>query len=139
MKAAVRYHSLTGNTKKVALALAEGAGCQAAELSAGAADADLLFVGAASYATHGHSVPPEVRRFIASLDPRSVRRAAVFSTGFRQSDTVGTLRRLLSERGIAVEKESFFCKGRLAIFQMRHPDADDLGRARDFGRRLVGN
>ena len=139
MNALVYYHSVTGNTKRVAAAIAAAAGTEARPLSAGPASADLLFLGAASYATSGHDVAPEVRAFVESLDPARVRRAAVFTTGFAQSDTTGKLRRLLEKRGIAVEPEGFFCKGKFTIFQMGHPDAGDLAAAAAWAARLSGD
>lgn len=137
MNAKVYYHSLTGNTKKLAAAIAGAVGAEARDLAAGPVEADLLFIGAAAYATSDHDVAPEVKAFIAGLDPKKVRRAAVFSTGFERSDTVGKLRKLLAGRGIAVADRSFFCKGKFAIFQMGRPNAEDLRLAANWASGIL--
>ena len=134
-------HSETGNTAKVARAIADAAGCAAdrADPSAAAgAAADLVFVGGAVYATHDHGLHPALKGFLEGLDPHRVKRAAVFATGFPSSDAAARMCRLLEARGIRVEKEAFFCKGKFLLFQRGHPGKADLDAAADFARRVVG-
>lgn len=139
MKARVVYYSVTGNTRKVAESIAQAVGVTAESIGNGdePGEADVLFIGAAVYATHDHGLHPQVKAFIAGLDAKKVGLAAVFSTGFIQSDAVGLLRTLLSRRGIRVADDSYFCKGRFALFNLSHPGEDDLQAAAAFARRLI--
>jgi flavodoxin len=140
MNARIFYFSQTGNTKKVAEAMAGAIGLRAEKIGGGenGIKADLLFLGAAVYATHDHGPNPAVLDFIAKLDPSMVKEASVFSTGFREGDACGKLRGLLERRGIKVRKESFFCPGRFFLFFSHgHPNADDLKRAGEFARQAL--
>ena len=141
MKARVVYYSVTGNTRKVAESMAEALGVTAESIGNGAepGDADVLFIGAAVYATHDHGLHPRVKEFIAGLDAKQVGLAAVFATGFIQSDAVGLIRNLLTRQGIKVANDSYFCKGRFALFNMGHPNAKELEAAREFAKQVTGS
>ena len=66
MKTAVRYYTKTGNTKRLAEAVANAVGAEALPLSSPIEEpVDLLFLGNSYYA---FSIDPEVRSFIRSLD-----------------------------------------------------------------------
>ena len=70
MKIAVRYYTKTGNTKKLAEAVAEAVGAEALPLSAPVEETvDVLFLGNSYYA---FSIDPEVRDFVRSLDSGKV-------------------------------------------------------------------
>ena len=65
MKTAVRYYTKTGNTKRLAEAVAEAIGSEALPLSVPIAEpVDVLFLGNSYYA---FSIDPEVREFIRIL------------------------------------------------------------------------
>lgn len=138
MNIRIIYHSKTGNTKKVAEAMAASLGIRAeAMASAGqGVAADLLVLGGAVYATSDHDLDPALERFIAGLDPARVKRAVVFSTGFSEGN-LERLRARLAARGIPVAPGGFYCKGRFALFNRKHPDATDLAAAAAFARDLV--
>ena len=66
MKIALRYYTKTGNTKKLAQAMAGVLGVEALDLSHPLEEeVDLLFLGNSYYA---FSIDPEVVKFITSLD-----------------------------------------------------------------------
>lgn len=65
MKYAVRYYTKTGNTKKLAQAVAEALGVEALPISKPLSEpVDLLFLGNSYYA---FSIDPEVRSFCSHL------------------------------------------------------------------------
>lgn len=139
MKTAVYFSSLTGNTRKVAEAMAASIGCSAIPVDSGAPSerVDLCFLGGAVYATHDHGIQPELRRFIEALEPRKVGGVVLFCTGFRQ-DAVAIMTALLEAKGIPVAKERFFCKGKLfLVFNFGHPNGRDLSAAASFARRSL--
>jgi flavodoxin len=140
MNTKVAYYSVTGNTRKVAEAISRAAGCMMSTIGQDTLDGeriDLLFLGAAVYATHDHGIHAAVRSCIAGLDPAQVGQVALFSTGFIQSEAIAMMRRLLEARGIAVASESFFCLGRFALFNMGHPNAKDLQAAAAFAKKSM--
>ncbi len=130
------YHSKSGNTAKLAEAMARGAATTPVEIGEGAADvrADLLFIGDGNY---GGKVDPATERFIAGLDPAKVKRAVVFGTYAFNQKNVLHLRELLKARGITVEEQCFASKGRFALFNGKHPSDRDLSDAVLFVDRLV--
>ena len=66
MKVAVRYYTKTGNTKRLAEAVAQAVGVEALPISSPVTEqVDVLFLGNSYYA---FSIDPEVRSFIRSLD-----------------------------------------------------------------------
>ncbi len=138
MEVKVLYHSKTGNTKKVGEAIADALGCQSAKLPHVGSDvaADLLFLGAAVYATHDHGLDPQMVSFIRTLDPAKVKRVAVYCTGF-SSAAAKLMETGLRNRGLKVAPESFYCEGKFLLFKAGHPNAADLDRARTFGKRIA--
>ena len=140
MNVKVAYYSVTGNTRKVAVSISRAAGCTLSAIGHETLDGgriDLLFLGAAVYATHDHGIHAAVRKYIAGLDPAQVGQVALFSTGFIQSEAIAMMRRLLEGRGIAVAPDTFFCLGRFALFNMGHPNAKDLLAATAFAKKSI--
>ncbi|MDR1438469.1 MAG: flavodoxin [Clostridiales bacterium] len=133
MKIEVRYLSKSGNTAKVAGAIASAAGVAAKPIPEPvSADADLLFIGGAVYA---FGIDEQLRQFIAEL-PQGIKRAAVFSTAAVVRSAFPRIRALLAERGIAVSDEDFHCRGEFKFMHKGRPNADDLGKAAEFAKRL---
>ncbi len=135
MKVSVVYYSRTGNTRKVAEAMAAAAGCEARSLDGIRApvEADALLIGCAIYAGR---VPPEVSRFIEGLDPGKIARAAVFCTSVKGEKANDIMRGLLAERGIAVEDAGFSCRGKFMWKNAGCPSADDLESAKEFAAKF---
>ena len=140
MNIRVCYQSRGGNTRKLAEAMAAALRVPAENVeSAGpAAQADVLFLGGAVYATHDHDLAPSMIRFIEALDPARVGKAVVFSTGFPTSVARASLRKRLAAKGIAVADQDFHCKGKFLFFNWGHPNYQDLDAAGDFARKLAG-
>jgi len=139
MTVRVVYGSQTGNTRRVAQAIAETVACAAepATEAVPSSAADLIFLGGAVYATHDNGILPELTRFIETLDPAKVRKAALFRTGFSDA-ALDLMAALLARRGIPVAEERFGCKGRFLVFNLGHPNARDLADAREFAARVAG-
>ena len=78
MKIAVRYYTKTGNTKRLAEAVAGAVGVDALSISSPIDEpVDILFLGNSYYA---FSIDPEVRDFIRSLDKGKVSRIVNFGS-----------------------------------------------------------
>ena len=129
MKTAVRYFSKLGNTKKIAEAIAQGAGVKAVSI----ADEpklqeyiDILFLGGAPYA---NIMAPELREYAESLKAEQVGRVILFTTSNWSRRTVLALRKLLSNNGIKVDKEYFYA-------HMLHINGR-IEAAREFGNHIT--
>ena len=85
MKVAVRYYTKTGNTKRLAEAVAKAVGAEALPISTPVDEpADILFLGNSYYA---FSIDPEVRSFIRSLDKNKVGRIVNFGSAAMLNST----------------------------------------------------
>jgi flavodoxin len=134
MKIEVRYLSKSGNTAKVANAIAAAVGTVAKSISEPvAADTELLFIGGAVYA---FGVDDGLRRFIAAM-PNSIKRAAIFSTSAVVKSAFPQIKKLLEERGIAVCENEFHCRGAFKFMHKGRPDSNDLNNAKDFAKEVV--
>jgi flavodoxin len=138
MSVRVVYQSVTGNTKKVAEAIARAAGCRAEPVRSATVNqpVDMLFLGAS---IHGGDVDPLVKKFIEGLDATLVKHVTVFGTGFEESrdKAVGIMKDLLARRGIAVTDKCYFCLGKFVLFNRHHPDTQDLTGAEEFARSIL--
>ena len=85
MKVAVRYYTKTGNTKKLAMAVAEALGAEALPISVPVTEpVDLLFLGNSYYA---FNIDPEVRGFIQKLNKDNVGRINCYIRSCPYSNT----------------------------------------------------
>ena len=136
MNLKIVYASKTGNTKKVAMAMAAAVGTEAVSIDAFDASqpCDLLLLGGAVY---GGELMPELKGFIGRLDPKKVARVAVFCTSIMQEKANGLMRGLLRERGIPVADDSFRCGGKFLWMNRKSPSADELRLAGEFASRMV--
>ncbi len=136
MPAAVVYYSKTGNTKKIAEAIARGAGakCVPVEREKEAGGADLLFVG-----TPVHSFGPSkpILAFLKGAD-LSGKKVALFCTyaGLGNRRTLRKMAKEVERRGGRVVGE-FWCRGRFKFMGRGKPDAEDERKAEEFGRKMV--
>lgn len=138
MNARVIYQSTTGNTKRVADSMAAAAGCTSESVTQAVISepVDLLLLGAP---VHGDAIDASVKQFIAGLDPALVKKVALFSTGYveHKDRAVSFMRELLGERGIPVEEECFFSRGKFLLWNRGRPNEDDLAEARAFAAKQV--
>lgn len=137
MNVKVLYHSSTGNTKKVADAIADALMIKAEPISDAdlSMPIDLLFIGDGVYFGKPSK---ETIAFIDKLTPDTVKNAAVFATYGRQSDIGEKIRKLLQDKQLNVVGEPFTCKGKAwVILHHSHPSEDDLSMAREYANAIV--
>lgn len=107
-KVLVRYCSKLGNTKRIAEAIAAGAGVRAVSIKDEpeiSEHADLLFLGGAPYA---NIMAPELRAYAERLEPAMVGRVVLFTTSNWSRRTVRALRKIMKAKGIPVAGEYFY-------------------------------
>ena len=135
MKTAVRYYTKTGNTKRLAEAVAEAVGAEALPLDAPLAEpVDVLFLGNSYYA---FTIDPEVRQFIRSLDKSKVGRIVNFGSAALMNSTYKKVKAEADKVGIPMDGREFHCKGEFKGLHKGKPDAEDLAAAAAFAKSVV--
>ena len=136
MKIAVRYYTKTGNTKRLAEAVANAVGAEALPLSSPIEEpVDLLFLGNSYYA---FSIDPEVRSFIRSLDKDKVGRIVNFGSAAMLNSTWKKVKAEADKKGIPMEKREFHGKGEFKSLHKGRPNDEDLAAAAAFAKSFVG-
>ncbi len=129
MSKAVRYFSRSGNTKKVAEKIAEGAGTTAVSVDEanGLIDGytDVLFIGGALYA---YGIDNKLGDFLDTLEKEKVGKAVLFSTSWLSKHALKIMEKALEGKGIPVEEETFYCKSKAVD--------DSLESAKEFGSKF---
>lgn len=135
----VVYHSKTGNTEKLAKAIADTLHTKAIPIGDAAVSfsqpIDLLFIGDGVYFGKMHK---ETVAFLLQLSPSTVKNVAVFST-YGGQDKVGTdISDLMQKRGFKVIGKPFSCKGKAwGLLNRKHPGELDLENARAYAKDIA--
>ncbi|MBR0495678.1 MAG: flavodoxin [Treponema sp.] len=133
MKFAVRYYTKTGNTKRLAEAVANELGVEALPISEGLNEqTDILFLGNSYYA---FTIDPEVRTFIAGLSKDKVGKIVNFGSAALLNSTYKKVKAEAAKVGIPVDEKEFHCKGEFKALHKGRPNEDDLKAAREFARQ----
>lgn len=135
MKIAVRYYTKTGNTKRLAEAVASAVGAEALPLSSPIDErVDILFLGNSYYA---FSIDPEVRDFIRKLDKSKIGRIVNFGSAAMLNSTYKKVKAEADKVGIIMDKREFHCKGEFKGLHKGKPDAEDLAAAAEFAKNII--
>ena len=132
---AVRYYTKTGNTKRLAEAIASELGIEALPISEPVNDnVDVLLLGNSYYA---FNIDPEVSKFVSSLDRKKVGQIVNFGSAAMMKSTYKKVRAVAEKVGIKVSDDEFHCKGEFKGLNKGRPNEDDLKDARKFARNLL--
>ncbi len=135
MKVAVRYYTKTGNTKKLAEAVAAKLGVEALPISAAVDEkVDILFLGNSYYA---FNIDPEVRDFVRSLDKEKVGCIVNFGSAAMLNSTYKKVKAEADRAGIPMSEKEFHCKGEFKGIHKGRPNAEDLKAAAAFAEEIV--
>jgi len=132
----VVYYSLTGNTKKVAEAIATELGviAESVKTKDKLAEESFVFLGTGLYGPYGS------RGFRQIINGNNFdgRKVALFGTsGEGKGKEVEALEETVAAKGAAISGR-FYCKGRFLFFINRtRPTEEDLENARTFAREMV--
>ncbi len=137
MTIAVRYYTKTGNTKRLAEAVAEAVGVEALPISSPVAEpVDILFLGNSYYA---FSIDPEIRAFLKTLSKDKVGRIVNFGSAAMLNSTWKKVKAEADKLGIPMDKREFHCKGEFKGIHKGRPNEADLKAAADFAKTLVAD
>lgn len=134
MTYAVRYYTKTGNTRRLAEAIAKELGVEAHPLEIPITEkVDLLFLGNSYYA---FSIDPEVRRFISVLDKNKVGRIVNFGSAAMLNSTFKKVKAEAEKVGIPMYEKEFHCKGEFKGIHKGRPNDADIAAAVEFARKI---
>ena len=132
MTYAVRFYTKTGNTKKLAQAIAGELGVEALPLSEGVNEkVDILFLGNSYYA---FNIDPEVRDFIKNLDKDKVGKIVNFGSAALLNSTFKKVKAEASRVGIPMDEKEFHCKGEFKGIHKGRPNEKDIAAAVEFAK-----
>ena len=135
MTFAVRYYTKTGNTRKLATAIADALGVQALPISEPVTEpVDILLLGNSYYA---FSIDPEVKAFIRSLDKSKVGRIANFGSAAMLNSTFKKVKAEADKVGIPMVDKEFHCRGEFKGIHKGRPNTEDLEAAAAFAKSLA--
>ena len=135
MKAAVRYYTKSGNTKRLAEAVAKAVGAEALPISVPVTEpVDVLFLGNSYYA---FNIDPEVRNFVRSLDPAKVGRLVNFGSAAMLNSTYKKVKAEADKVGVAMDEREFHCRGEFKGIHKGRPNEEDLKAAAEFAARIM--
>ena len=130
MTYAVRYYTKTGNTKRLAEAMAKELGVEALPISEPVNEpVDYLFLGNSYYA---FNIDPEVKAFVASLDKEKIGKIVNFGSAAMLNSTYKKVKQVADKAGIAMDEKEYHCKGEFKGIHKGRPDERDIAAAVQF-------
>ncbi len=130
MTYAVRYYTKTGNTKRLAEAMAKELGVEALPISEPVNEAvDYLFLGNSYYA---FDIDPEVKDFVASLDKDKVGKIVNFGSAAMLNSTYKKVKAAADKVGVAMDDKEFHCRGEFKGLHKGRPNDSDIAAAIEF-------
>ena len=134
MKIAVRFYTRSGNTEKLAKAIAEAVGVQAASVATTLSEkADVLFLGCSYYA---FDVDEAVKSFILE-NRENIGKIVCFGTSAMMKSTHKPMKKVCDEAGVKLSEEEFHCRGSFGPLHKGRPDVRDLKKAAEFAKKFV--
>lgn len=134
MNIEVRYLSKSGNTKKIADAIAGELGVKARPITQPVpANTDILFLGGAVYCG---GIDGKLKEFINNLGSKA-KKVAVFSTAAVIPSAYPQMKKLIEKQKVTVIEKEFHCRGEFMKIHGGRPNLDDIQRAGRFAREVI--
>ena len=134
MKCQVRYYTRSGNTKKLAEAVAEAISVEAKDITAPLTEkADILFLGSSYYAFDADDA---VKRFIAD-NKESIGKIVCFGTSAMMRSMRKPIAKVAGKLGVAVADEEFHCRGQFGKIHKGRPNEKDIEDVKEFATRIL--
>ena len=134
MSIAIRYYTRSGNTKKLADAIAEAVSVEARDLNVPLTEkADVLFLGSSYY---GFDADESVKKFIAD-NRELIGKVVLFGTSAMMKSMKKPISKLADRAGVLVADDEFHCRGEFKMFHKGRPNEKDLEDARRFAKTVI--
>ncbi|WP_458404434.1 flavodoxin family protein [Methanobrevibacter sp.] len=134
MNIAIRYYTKTGNTKKLADAIAEVCNVEAETVAEPLTeDVDILFLGSAVYAA---GIDNSIKEFLKNI---SVNVGCIysFSSAALLESTFGQVKKEAEANGLKISDDEFHCRGAFKLIHRGRPNDEDLKNAQEFAKRII--
>lgn len=134
MNIAVRYYTRSGNTKKLADAVAKAVSAEALDVSVPLDEkADILFLGCSYYA---FDMDEAVKQFILT-NKEFIGKIVCFGTSAMMKSMKKPVSKIADTVGVTVADEEFHCRGEFAKFHKGRPNETDIAKISDFVKKIV--
>ena len=134
MKVSVRFYTRSGNTEKLAKAIAEAVGAKAEDVSVPLEEkTDILFLGCSYYA---FDVDDNIKKFVAE-NRANIGKIVCFGTSAMMKSVYKPMKKLAEENGLEIEKENLHCHGSFGPMHKGRPNGDDLKAAKAFAEKVI--
>lgn len=135
MNIAVRYYTRSGNTKRLAEAVAGAVAAEAKPVTVPLTEkADILFLGCSYYA---FDVDESVKQFMTD-NKENIGKIVCFGTSAMMSSMKKPVRKVAQPLGLTIAEEEFHCRGEFKLFHKGRPNEEDAKAAADFAKRVAG-
>lgn len=134
MNIAVRYYTRSGNTKKLADAVALAASVESKDITCPLDEkVDILFLGCSYYA---FDVDEAVKKFIIE-NKDNIGKIVCIGTSAMMKSMKKPVKKVADTVGVAVADAEFHCRGEFAKFHKGRPNEADLEKVSEFARSIV--
>ena len=134
MKIAVRYFSKTGNTKKLAEAVASATDTKAKGVDQPLEeDVDILFL---CNSVYWNGIDAKVKAFLRAPGHKIGMLVNVSSAAMKES-TYKQVKSFAAEAGIPIDSREFHCKGSFMGMHKGKPDQSDIENLKKFAKELT--
>ena len=134
MKAAVRFYTRSGNTKKLAEAVASAVQVEAEDVTVPLTEkADILFLGCSYYA---FDIDESVKKFIVE-NKDNIGKIVCFGTSAMMRSMKKPVRKAADTAGVPVADEEFHCRGQFGRIHKGRPNEKDLAEVFTFAQNII--
>ena len=134
MKIEIRYFTKTGNTEKLAEAIAQELNIEAQELSAPLIEkVDILFLCNSVYWAGADS---SVKKFITENKSNI---GLLVNTAAMIESTYAQIKKIAEKEGVKLSDKEFHCRGKFTALHSGHPDEADIADVKAFARKVIGD
>ncbi len=134
MNIAVRYYTQTGNTKKLADAIAEELGVAAKPVTEPLEEkAEVLFL---CNSVYWAGIDKQVKKFVKD-NAGNIGTLVNVSTAALIESTFNQMKKVALEAGVTLCDQEFHCRGKFSALHAGHPDVEDLKAVRVFAKKVT--
>ena len=134
MNIEVRYFTRSGNTKKLADAVAKALGKVAESVDTPLdSKSDVLFLGCSYYA---FDVDPSIKDFVIKNKDK-ISKVVCFGSSCMMKSTYKPMKKVCDAAGVELEKNDFHCKGSFGPFFKGIPGEKELAEVSEFAKKTV--
>ena len=136
MKYAVRFYTRSGNTKKLADAVAKIVSVEAKDVTVPLDErVDILFLGCSYYA---FDVDEAVKKFIVDNKDK-IGKIICFGTSAMMKSMKKPVSKVADTVGVAVAQEEFHCRGQFGKIHKNRPNAADIEEVSAFVKKIMSD